>query len=47
MTVYSVFVNILHIRIWAHNFKNIEVRSMKCSPLKSVLHFDQDCKKNF
>ena len=26
------------------NFKNIEVRSMKCLPLKSALHFDQDSK---
>ena len=27
---------------WAYNFKNIEFRSMKCLPLKSALHFDQD-----
>ena len=28
----------------AYNFKNIEFRSMKCLPLKSALHFDQDSK---
>ena len=29
-------------RFWDYNFKNIEVRSMKCLLLKSELNFDQD-----
>ena len=31
-------------RFWAYNFKNKEVRAMKCLPLKSALNFDQDSK---
>ena len=31
-------------RLWAYNFKSIEVRPMKCLPLKLALNFDQDSK---
>ena len=34
-----VFVNILHMRCWAVNFKNKEVRAMKCLPIKISIKF--------
>ena len=29
-------------QFWAYNFNNIEVRAVKCLPLKSPLNFDRD-----
>ena len=38
----NMAVNILNMRFWAYNFKNIEVRAMNYLSLKTAVNFDQD-----